>query len=535
MPGLYTGRIGRIDLVVPGFPAFVCSSLSYHMAINEVPVAQVTVGGGFSVRHPGYYSRPEDLLVALNSEDTALVPCALHEVQDSGASVVIFRGYLVNGGAHYSADGGGSANITFTCMGLAAELMVTPGSQYIEAPVNAVLDTVMYDGKDIGIEAALKSNNYLQNQQQSLNDLYEFTEHMPLVRRLAVLVKGVRAAISPNALMSFLKSLLDNPDGAEDQSVLRVFGGSTRLRESVLPSQCARQFSEDFTMQAMNALSGASIWDAVHGCLTSQEYALELVPRWTCDTPGDFRIEVKPITAWRPRVVISLTSENVLAFDSSRDSLAAVNTPDILVVRLADPRSMYENASSGQVSDSSMYAGVRGVAAKSPELNAKLRAHTAGTSLMDNVAAMGKVRQMDMPRWCAVMPPADDKDDAKQQELANRIAEMALQYHYRAVDGAILRLPPTLRFGLSGRVYENLLGERVVVDLSDNANALYRGLRAYGCLRSVRYEYSASPTGSTASYAWNLSRVMYIPQSSGGAAAAWAAGTLDMDNPVYEM
>lgn len=531
--GLVTGSIGRVDLVVPGFPAFMCTVLSYRMAINEVPTARITVAGGRSVRHPASVSRPEDLLIALNSNDTALVPCELRETAQSGAYAVIFRGYLVDGGAHYSAgDGGGAASITFTCLGLAAALMVTPGAQYIEAPVNDVLDTVMYDSKDVGIEAALRSNNRLQSMQQSLNDLYEYTEHLPLVKRIATLVKGVRASITPNALMSFLKSLLDDPDGAMDADVLRVFGGKARLREETLPTQCLRQFSEDFTTRAMNAISGGSVWDAVHGCLASPDFALELTPRWSCDVDHDFRIEIKPITAWHPRTVTALDASDIIAFDASRNSLAAVNTPDILVVRLADPRSMQVNAAQGQTADNMMFAGVRGVAAKDPALNARLRAHIAGSSFMSDVSAMGKVRQMEMPPWCAVMPPASSSDDQKQQELANRIAETCLQYHYRAFDNATLRLSPWLRFGMSGRVYEDRLGDRVVVTLANNASSIGRGLTAYGCLNAIEYEYAASPNGSSASYSWQLSRVMYVPP--GGGAAAWSAGTLDMDSPIYE-
>lgn len=493
----------------------------------------MVLGGGTSIKSPGLVSTPEQLLIRLNSEDTSMLPCELREVLPNGRVTVIFKGYLISGGVTYMAGSGGNADVAVTAVGLAACLMTTPGSAYVEAALGHVLDTVKFNSQEVGIEAAIRTgNNYLKSQPSALSEVYEKTAYMPLVKRIATLVRCARVAISTERLSDFLKQLANGDAySTMDANVLRVFGGRTDIRYNILPNGCPQAYSNELMDTLLSAISSSSVLQGVQSCVTSPDFGLEMVPRWSCDAPADFKIDIKPITAWRPRKIIGLTAANILSLQTQRDVLAAVNTPDVVLTEFPDPAVVSGEATTNNYNG----IGVRGIAAKNPKVNAMLASWSVGGYLPDNLSAIGKVKMLAMPKWCALSPAGKATTLAeldKRQMLANRIAQLMLQYYYRATDQVELQLPAAYRFGYWDVPFENSLGERVVVSLYNNATKGNRGLALYGCLHSIEYNYVSSTGGeSSAEYAITLNRVMFIPP--GGASYAWQLGTLDMDNPIY--
>jgi len=528
MSNLYVNKVGRIELIADG-ESYVCTSLDYTMAINAVPIARVTVCAGRSLKHPDKRMRPEELLIRLARRETSLMQCTLKECVVGESDRTIFRGYLLDGGLAYSAAGTGTADIYFTCAGYAAALMASPGNAYVEASVGAVINDVVWRANADGIESVLSKNNeYMYTQTECMQSTYAATAYMPLVRRLAVLVTGARAAGSPAGMYQFTDAILNgNLDRVMDRDVLRAFGGKADLKYNALPFGCPEMFSNDLINHIVRLMSGGSMYDAISKCLTSPYFALELVPRWTCDVAGDFRTEIKPITAWRPRHTIALEADDVAKFRVSKNSIAAVSSPDVLLTIFPDPLL----AGDQYASEEELYSqdGARGVAAKTPAMNRMLQTWTTNGILPYNMSTVGKVQQMNMPRWCAFVPSPTSATNvgelSRQQRLANNLAMIMLQYYYKAYDSAYVTLPPAFRFGRKKHHFENLLGERVTVNLDDNADKNSRDIRVYGCLSGITYKYTSTQSGTaSAEYTLTLTRVGF---------GSPANGTISIDSPVY--
>ena len=531
MANLVTGKIGHLELHVDD-ERYVCSWLQYRMAINQIPVVQLAVDSGTSVLYPNDVLRPEDLLIRLGSEKNNLLACTIVEYGNGRVDdTVIFKGYIVSGGAQCSGSG---LRITFTCMGAACKLMAASGSQYVEAPLATVLSAMRGDSKEISFERALLENNYMRSQPSNFKILDTYLRSRPIVDIVAVLVSATRTAMSTESMYDMMAALNDGSadiSSLRDANVLEAFGGRTALDDSALPDECLTKWSAAFRERLLNSSSGGGAYAAISE-LASPYFMLELVPRWTCDEQDDFRTDIKPVTAWAPRVTERLEAGQLLSFMSSRDSMAAVSTPDVVLVTAGDPR-RDDVAASGGRADGLTGAAMRGAAAKDPDLNEKLRAWSEGDGAPPAELSNGllRVRTVAMPTWASVHPwqPGGEQSAEKRHALANRLAMCMLQYYYRNKDNLQLAVSPLLRFGLGGTRYEDLLGERIVVDLSGNANRQFNRLSAYGCLSEIRYAYDVS-SGSTASasYELTLSRVMF------GEPGSTQEGTLASSLPIYK-
>ena len=563
-----------------------CTALQYQMSMNALPVAVVYVSMGnelASTSDMQATGNPADLVRALYNRDNKelvhnMLPCWLYEQKTDASGFdkdqMIFHGYISSAGPVYStAPGGSSMQMYFSCYGLAAALMTSPGGTYIETSMSVAL-TRYNTNKPVSLETARHSGNLYDGMQYTTDQLLQMPEMQSLrnatiVDKLALCVAAVKLA---NAwLYDKTGTLKPDPD------VKMAFGGETKLKTSGngLQPECDEAYTKQLLDLFMTRMSGSGIMGCIQ-TLPSDTFMLDYIPRWRCDAESedeyDFKTELCPCTAWKPRRTIQLTADEVTSFRMQHDSFGVLNTPDVVLVSFNELLAFDNNLMT-------LDTGIIGAAARTASLQTKLRDACRGQNLasINEDTAMYRVREFATPRWLGIIAPNEKvtsqnnrdnthslalehtpertsdetggladfanqptliksgKDDA--WSAADAIAETLFQRMYLAGDTATLEILPAYRFGKyksQNIFFENSLGDTVEVDLSNAVGDMYdkSRLKVRGVLQSVSYQYAAGQA-STAKYMITLTRVRLVNDKEAQTVSTGETHVTETACPIY--
>ena len=526
---------------------YPCTTFSFDMSINNIPIATCVVNLGDSILNPGQdYKSPEDLMVEIQEHDVSdtthsLRGCTIYEQNPEAGDIQVFKGYIT--AAHIDYGTGGQKSrmaVHFTCMGLTAQLLVRPYSSYIDCALSNIVNRVLTTDK-VTFESAMKSgDNYSLQLLDALVLDWESLSGATIVEKLAVamaVARGIGKLAGTN-----IEKFTEN----KDSDIMSSLGGATKLRMSILGKFCDYEYDIALFTALVSGLRSASIWDTVLRILTSSEFALQLMPRWSCDSANDFKTEIMPVTAWKPRDIIHLTKNDISIMSMGHDSLYALNMPDVVFANFGMALSYFYGDNTGDT------IGVIGVAAKDENLEKTLRSRSWSNDLEEllNKSSHYRVQEFMAPKWlmAVTMNPdvVDQKDRDNTKDLAvesqsadlegeqrrenaypqlnkpsggadkdaalksawaaaDTMAKTLFLHYYMANDTVNVMLQPDLRFGLTGQCLENSLGDTVEIDLT-GAGVTKSKISVKGVLRSVSFGYTAG-NASEIRYSIILERV----------------------------
>ena len=567
-----TASIGLVYLKatvkVDGKPTPVklpCTACMYQMAMNRIPVATVYVGMGSSLMWPTARSAgPETLLKAIEDRDSNelvhnMLPCELYEEHTDnygvpGKDLLIFRGYIASATPVYQTSAAGSSmQIQFSCFGLAAALMTSPVAAYTEAYMGAVMER--YErSKPMSKDETRTTGDLLIGFRYDLDQLMQ-TDFMNQAHGTSIADRVARCVGAVRVGSAWLHT--KSSKFKKDVIVSTVLGGTCRLKLNAnagngLGDDCDEAFTEQLLSIVMTRMEQVNLWDTIQSTLTSDVFMLQLMPRWSCDARNDFKIEVGPCTAWKPRRIITLAAGDIVSFKMQHTSFGSLNTPDVFFVNFSDPLACI-GSSAPELS-----FGILGVAARTKELQDKLRMDAVHEDLeeLNKDTINCRIKEVPAPQWLSCVAPSrtvldpgkrDNKvslavehtpsrvsqelagpDAAGEQpslkkptspdnprkatawDAANTIARTLFLHYFMTGDEVTLELLPDVRFGLKkdkGIFLENSIGDTIEVDLTDSASG--SGLKMRGVLESISYQYAAGQS-STATYTATLTRVRML-------------------------
>lgn len=549
---------------------FPCTSASLTLGINAIPQAVVYVGMGSSMLSAEARSNINALLQALidparktrpsgvdnRTLPSDLIRCAIYEEATGEEGhmndIKVFDGYIVSGGPIYAASAdASSAQAMFVCCGKAAALMTAPGAAYVETYMSGLIQRYQKN-KPIDAENAKGKHDLfigLKMTDEQLLAMKEFhtDSSKTISNKLALCVGAVRL----NTAWTDVKDDETRTEDLADKLVLAAIGGSTRLKTgAVWDNGLPDAADEAYTRQLLGIFTGrmskVSIWETIVSVMSSDQFALHLIPRWHCDYYNDFKMEVCPSVAWnQDRPVIKLTAADVVSFKMDHRSTDALNTPDVLFVNFSE---VYPNIAGS----TDLASGVLGVAAGDKKLNDELQGLARSKDLVElnRRVAMYRVKETTGPAWlsCVAKEPGvvvNNEQDLKSlsaqhtpartadetagvadsttqpsfnvdanehgvsvYDAANSMARALFLHYYMTGDNAVVDLLPDCRFGLR-EVYclENSLGETVDINLANDATGL--SLHVRGVITGLNYAY-ASGKASSSKYQMMLSRVRVV-------------------------
>lgn len=549
-PDIRISSVGMLYMVlgadesVAGVPAgarFPCLSVEYGMAINEIPSIRlyVSLGESLSSKEGGaIIGDPERLLQSVQETSARgttsmeqpaqsgalpeLISCQVYE-EASGeygfdTDKKVFDGCIVNGGLVYKAGINSSVQVQFNCLGKAARLLTYPNSLYVEAYMSSVINKLAKN-EQINELAALQSGSLYTNQKADYSAallLSRESSDVNIVRRLALCAKIARTAYRLADVLDF-DSMNDEQEDADDD-VSKVFGGDVKLNLGQLNPLCGFQYNKQIYMALTAGLKEMSMFDALRQVVTSDHFALQLFPRWSCDAKDDFKIAIMPATAWAPKAEpLKLESKDIISLSMSHDVMAGLRAPDVMIANFKQ-----SFAYSNSEADSSS-SRIMGIASKDPDIEKRLQnaLQTGDIAGVLSLTGLCRVRTIDVPDWLGVVIIDYDKEAPgsgiqRAWEVSNKIATALFLHYYMSDDTALLELVPGLRFGADPeRFLENSIGRTVEVDLSDSHIGKYE-LKLRGVLRGITYSYIAGES-TAVSYSCVLERVrlasVRVPES----------------------
>lgn len=558
MPGnkqLLTGNIiGEIVLLAEG-QSYVCTSLTYTMTMNNIPAATVTIGAGtpLAVSKAGSaYKSPEELLKKIQEHRasggesggkttyTDMIPCEIQEVrQGIDKPTTIFKGVIAIGTVVYRAGSPTSRMIQFTCMNKVCELYKKPMSAYVDMPGSVVVQRAIYK-TPFSSKEALQSNTTFNcntlSAEQLMGAIKTDMQSSTLLERCCAIVNVCLVAGSYQSLLTYKEN---DADKADQIGFKKYFTGDYKLTKKV--SMSSEQFNLTILQYFLESLRGSSIYDALRRVLVSEQYMLQLAPRWK----DDFKMEICPSRAWDPSNSTPIHIDCISQIEASYSPVACINTPEAFVVMFGDAVGFnIPNIPDGPL-------GLNGVYSTNPELTAALKDRYGGklVSLKD-ANKLYKAKLYNAPYWLfpevreqqnqqskdpvkdaasastekeAQKKKQDAESDRKTKaaeairKMADEIAKNLFVYLYGGEDTVRLSLYPSVRFNYTGLDLENKLGETIdiIMDANDDKERTAKKdspLNLRGVLESVTYNYTAGDAGSV-NYSIQLSRVRPLSSS----------------------
>lgn len=553
---------------------FPCTSASMQLGINAIPQVVVYIGMGSSILSTEARDNINELLRVLidparktrpagvdgRTLPSDLIRCELYEEatgeEGHRNDIKVFDGYIVSGGPIYAASADASqTQAMFVCCGKAAALMTAPGAAYVESYMSGIIQRYQRNKPVNAENAKSKHDLYIgmkiaDAQLLAMNAFHE-PKNKIISNKLALCVGAARLSTA----WTDEKDDATRTSDLADKLVLAAIGGSTRLKTGAawkngLPNSADEAYTKQLLGIFVGRMEKVSIWETIVSVMSSDQFALHLIPRWHCDNYNDFKMEVCPSVAWnQDRPVIKLTAADVVSFKMDHRSTDALNTPDVLFVNFSE---IYPNIAGA----TDLASGVLGVAAGDKDLDAELRNLAVDKDLVElnRRVMMYRVKEITGPAWlsCVAAEPGavvnNEKDlktlsaqhtpektmdetegiaDSKTQpsfskqpnedgvsvySAANSMARALFLHYYMTGDNAVVDLLPDCRFGLR-EVYclENSLGETVDIDLTNNEAGL--SLHVRGVITGLNYAY-ASGRASSSRYQIMLSRVRVVDGDS---------------------
>ena len=537
MNGLQVAKTGIIYLNITGFPSLPCSSLIYSMAVNSIHSCIVDVATGISIKQGNVQGfDANDLLLSLHDpakKTSGLIECSLTEDRENYESpVLIFRGFITAALPLYKAGFPSVSSIRFNCLGPGALLYSQPGFSYIDTTFNHVINR-LDGGSEINFNTAWNSGD---NWQLQLSDVYQATVDLcaqeSIPSKVSICVDCAKKAATLVGIKEYTKE--------GDAIVSAVLGGNTRLN---LSQDAEEGYSASLFTQIATNMRSSSLLGAIQNTLCSDDFMLQLVPRWSVDTESDFKLDVTPCLAWSPYgTCIYLTPDDVISIHAAYTAVDTFNTPDVLLVNFSEAYSyLYGTPDNSSV-------GLFGVACLDPGLQETLENYlTLGLlhEALDQAAGM-RVREIRAPSWIVfdmcnatstncdvadrdntegladaertpenitqekqIQPTPKIVQDAEIARTANKIAQTLFFNYYLANDTVSVEVHPGLRFGGDpAKFFEQNLGNTVEIDLTHDL-VTHSGIHIKGELKEINYTIALGEA-SSASYTLTLARVRHV-------------------------
>ena len=531
-------NIGTYSLHV-GDNQYVCTSLSFSMAMDNIPSVRVTIGCGKSLKDAkGKMQDPEDLLKTILAKHGAayldMLDCSIVEsLEAEKLTIPIFEGCIVAASPVYKAGAPTTRMISILVMNRACKLYTRPLSAYVSMNGSYLRSSIVGNTR-FDIEAArlqAKKNTALLTDREAINDMLNklpaSLDKATVIDRVASIVDAI---IDSESLSDKVKpSSQDAKTPSQDakapaqaakssgsSGILNYMFGSAKLDLSRTSTLTGSSFNIYIAQLLVHALANASIYDALQRILVSTAVMLNIIPRWKHD---DYKLELAPSSAWDPGTPITLEEKHIIGISTEYNPIANLNTPEGFIVNFSNVFQL-QNAKAG----TEIAAGCNGVFASNPEVMAYLRFKAQGKTSPSHAAyesTLFRVGTYDAPPWLlpAALAEKSSKDKSTVEthkqpttskhaeasteqkdkldrdrtiEIADTIAKSLFTYIYGSQDKAVVTIYPSMRFGLStGVCFEENLGNAIDIEFGKDNPRNIRGI-----LESIQYEYTAGESSS---------------------------------------
>jgi hypothetical protein len=128
----------------------------------------------------------------------------------------------------------------------------------------------------------------------------------------------------------------------------------------------------------MHGTESMDVWSTIVRVLTSNEFSLQLVPRWSCDTKNDFKMDICPVTTWKNGYDVLLDGPTVEKFTMQENIMDRINEPEVV---FGDFSQLYELVNRDGAGKGVM--GIYGVYAKDKKLNEVLQSKAMAKNVLD--------------------------------------------------------------------------------------------------------------------------------------------------------
>lgn len=509
---------------------YVCASVRLEWGINAIPSARVTLGFGASIRQPSSIQRPDKLLgkvLATRKQDAyqGMIECEISEVFEDGRSKQVFSGVIVTGSPVYSANEKFSSKmVSLLCLNKICRLYASPLAAYVIAHSSKVINHMASMGVKLSADEA--QNDQTFQKLIDINKLVEDVKQQSKDGNVLPIVDGI--------LQEYLAKSSFRPDTGND------LGGATiklsdylfsRIRVNPALDSLEKSYYQQIGNYLVSGLNNSSIYDTLQRMLITDEFMLNLIPRFTKVGSVEFPVELVPSYMWNPKVAFKLDRSQLTSVSASFNPIACLNTPQVLMVTF-DPLNDIGNTNTQQ---SLAYYGIYSTDDSLMERLKAARGKGGGVK----PAADGFFRcvTLQAPHWLYPLSRQPDTNQSKggdgevsketknktgqgkptsvnkpeprpKDELwehADQVAQALFAHKYGRQDTASLRVPAGLRFGYNdGLFFEDHLGDAIDVRISEGQESDAFDFR--GILQSVSFSY-VTGIQSSVDYAMELSCV----------------------------
>lgn len=527
---------------------FVCSAVRIDMMINTPHQATVRLAQGAYLANKSKLSDALSLYEAIQRVNQTevtkhLQECAIYEqASERHPTTCVFRGYIVSASMNFNTESRSEVSVNLVCEGYSAMLRIAPGTQYFDASLFNLFQkkaSKRYFSKQV-IQAT--NSNATVGMARFLKTTARKYCNASVPQAIAACVNTVRVINQFKSNKTVYNSL------GLDSITTKAIGGRTRFKAGdLMTGECCYEWLTSF-MNALLNYSG-TLESALLQILTSADYALQFCPRWDCDSQGDFKMDVLPVSAWAPRQVIPLNSSQVVGVDANNMPVDSLNTPEVLFVSFDELIS----ASSGD--NKERCNGVVGIAGANATVVSELRSQARVDSMspITHITAdnfMVRAKDYKAPKWlysfvkqqykrvnvpgsnpdpnaklAKANTPKRVKDELSETDInrypgttlwssasgsakADLVAQALFNHMYMSNTYCSVQLQPSLRFGFGGPLLENCLGDTVILDLNDLvlSQSRTRGISLKGTIQTLTLDYSNRGT-SHIGYSMQISRV----------------------------
>lgn len=525
---------------------FACSSLTYEMAINQIPSAMVVVGVGdlllMTKKNKGIDpgNNAEDLMNVAAAVNIVrdYVSCSIYIVPRSGEEEkVIFKGVIVGASLLFKTGTPTVRAVRFECMNSACMLYAQPLAAYQIVSGADIVSGILSNTVGAPTEGdAAGKIGMLQLASITAEAVCERLGESILRKDIATRIAKMIDAIVMMSSHTFNSIDYQDKDFGSLLGVSKYIQSAYSLNSVYTGTGTITEdrFNLELCAALLRGVPNVSILDLIIRTLSSDDYMLSVVPRFG----GDFMLDIVPYKAWDLSTAFDINFSEISEINSIYRPLDHLNDPNICVVDYSD--SLNFGGITDLTGTPSSMLGVYSTdkdAAKwiAERLNAEKRAKEQKKLVQDT--AHYKFKTYKAPRWmnfAYIKSKYKDSKDMREQienqrmkensnsskkdsgvdydykrgqEIADMLAEMMFITKHGASNTSTIKLSPRLLFGADkNRNIENHIGQVINVLPSEDRKNENTQIEVRGMLSSVRFTYNAGASASC-SYEISLTRV----------------------------
>ena len=529
------------------YPDYVCTSVMLNYEINAIPSARVTLSFGELLGNLGKGGKPQDPsellkgILSMRKNCNDMLECSILEVfdtsdsttdkdededtkkKDSRQEIKVFTGVIVTGTPIYKADDKFSSKmISLLCLHSICKLYVSPLASFVIAHNSVIIERMTKTGYKLSAKDAQKDQSleYKFVVDALVSDVVE--EGGTVLENVNKILKAILKASSYRATQKTGSAKSESNDGLGPTDLIKYMNCDTKLSGNVTSNSRKRYYTTIGSMMVA-LLNNSTIYDTLQQILLTDEFMLNLVPRFTPGvsdgneqkntgknhTEDDiFRITLMPSTMWSNEdAPVAIAANQIISITASFNPIGCLNTPQVLMATFDDP-------TDPGLSDSESSVRLYGIYSTDSDLQSQLTAARADKKSVGTAASMPdgyfRCTTMRAPSWIDLGPEkqassfslkkrADDEDDedvddgegggdeanateSSETAIADSIAKALFAHKYGRQDTATLKLPASLRFGYDEMCFEANIGNKLNVAIDDT-------LGFSGIINAINFSY----------------------------------------------